>query len=171
MSAVVGPRQSKTLGQIRKRMHDDPERTTPIGLARYAREFFDCALAADNKVGRRPGFEIIAPIPVMYLVGHSIELCLKSYLAFQGVPLSDLRTKKYGHDLVRCLKKAKELGLNTHVKFDDGEQHALAVLNELYSTKQLNYIVTGAKEFPVFGPIQTVNRKLLDAICPLVGYR
>jgi len=106
----------------------------------------------------------------MYLVGHSIELCLKSYLTFQGVPLSDLRTKKYGHDLVKCLKKAKELGLNTHVNLDDGERHALAVLNELYSTKQLNYIVTGAKEFPVFGPIQTVNRKLLDGICPLVGY-
>jgi hypothetical protein len=152
-------------------MHDDPERTTPVGLARYAREFFDCALAADDKVGHRPSFEIIAPIPVMYLVGHSIELCLKSYLAFRDVPLSDLRTKKYGHDLVKCLKKAKELGLNAHVKLDDGEQHALTVLNELYSTKQLNYIVTGAKEFPVFGPIQTVNTKLLDAICPLVGCR
>jgi hypothetical protein len=67
-------------------------------------------------------------------------------------------------------KKAKELGLNAHVRLDDGEQQALAVLNELYSTKQLNYIVTGAKEFPVFGPIQSVNVKLLDAICPLVGY-
>src|SRR5437868_6800334 len=91
------------------RMHDDPERTTPVGLARYARAFFDCALAADDKVGHRPGFEIIAPIPVMYLVGHSIELCLKSYLTFRGVPLSDLRTKKYGHDLLKCLKKSKEL--------------------------------------------------------------
>lgn len=152
-------------------MHDDPKRTTPIGLARYAREFFDCALAADEKVGHRPGFEIIAPIPVMYLVGHSIELCLKSYLAFNGIPLRELRSKKYGHDLAKCLKKAKELGLNTHVMLDSGELHAFAVLNELYSTKQLNYIVTGAKEFPVFGPIESACRKLLNAICPLVGYR
>lgn len=152
-------------------MHNDPKKTTPIGLARYAREFFDCALAADDKVGHRSGFEIIAPIPVMYLVGHSIELCLKSYLAFQGVPLSDLRARKYGHDLVKCFKKAKELGLNTYVELDNGEQHALTVLNELYSTKQLNYIVTGAKEFPVFGPIQIVNSKLLDIICPLVGWK
>lgn len=152
-------------------MHDDPVRTTPVGLARYAREFFDCAMAADAKVGIRLGFEIIAPIPVMYLVGHSIELCFKSYLVFEGVSLHALRIKRYGHDLVKCLKKAKELGLNTHVKLDEGEQHALSVLNELYSTKQLNYIVTGEKEFPVFGPIQSVNTKLLDAICPLVGYR
>lgn len=152
-------------------MHDDPDRTTPIGLARYAREFFDCAQAADAKVGHRPGFEIIAPVPVMYLVGQSIELCLKSYLAFQGIPLRELRSKKFGHDLTRCLKKAKELELNTHVTLDDGEHHALVVLNELYSTKQLNYIVTGAKTFPVFGPIESACRKLLDAICPLVGYR
>ncbi len=152
-------------------MHDDPKRTTPIGLARYAREFFDCALAADDKVGRRPGFEIIAPIPVMYLVGHSVELCLKAYLTFQGVSLQELRTRKYGHDLDKCLKKAKELGLNTHIKLDDDEYHALSVLNELYSTKQLNYIVTGAKQFPVFGPIESACKKLLNAVCPLVGYR
>ena len=107
----------------------------------------------------------------MYLVGHSIELCLKAYLAFHGIPLNELRSKKYGHDLEKCLKKAKELGLNTHVKLNDDELHALTVLNDLYSTKQLNYIVTGVKQVPVFGPIETVCRKLLDAICPLVGYK
>ncbi|MGJ0517116.1 MAG: hypothetical protein ACR65O_15335 [Methylomicrobium sp.] len=153
------------------RMHDDSRRTTPIGLARYAREFFECALAADDKVGQKPGYDFIAPIPVMYLVGHSMELCLKAYLAFHGVPLHELRSKKYGHDLKKCLKKAKELGLNVHVSLDDGELHAFEVLNELYSTKQLNYIVTGAKQFPVFGPIETACKKLLNAICPLVGYR
>jgi len=152
-------------------MHDDPERTTPTGLAHYASEFFLCAIAADDKIGQRPGFEIIAPIPVMYLVGHSVELCLKAFLSFNGVSLRDLRGKKYGHDLSRSLKKAKELGLKEHVTLDEGEEQALAVLNELYSTKQLNYIVTGEKEFPVFGPIHSAASKLLDAICPLVGYR
>lgn len=152
-------------------MLDDPKGTTPVGLARYAREFFEAALAVDDKMGQRPGYEIIAPIPVMYLVGHSIELCLKSYLVFRGVPLSDLKTKKYGHDLEKCLKKAKEIGLNAHVQLDNGELYALNVLNKLYFTKQLNYIVTGAKEFPIFGPIQTVCTKLLEAICPLVEYR
>lgn len=152
-------------------MYDDPQRTTPVGLARYAREFFECALAADDKLGKRSGFEIVAPIPVMYLVSHSIELCLKAYLAFHGVPLHELRSNKYGHNLERCHKKAKELGLDRHVKLDDGELRSLAVLNELYSTKQLNYIKTGSKRFPVFGPIEATCKKLLSAICPLVGYR
>jgi hypothetical protein len=150
-------------------MHNDQNKTTPIGLARYARKFFNCALAADEKMGHKLGF---APIPVMYLVAQSIELCLKSYLIFKGVPLNDLR-KKYGHDLIKSLKKAKELGLDrdTSVNLNEAEQYALVVLNELYSTKQLNYIVTGGKVFPVFELIQTVSTKLLDAICPLVGYR
>lgn len=152
-------------------MQEDPGRTTAVGLARYAREFFAAALTADDKLGTKPGYEIVAPVPVLYLVGHSIELCLKSYLVFHGVPLKDLKTKKFGHDLEKSLKKAKELGLNNHVEFEDGELHALRVLNELYSTKQLNYIVTGFKQFPVFGVIESFCRKLLDAVCPAVGYR
>jgi hypothetical protein len=42
-------------------LHEDPERTTPLGLARYATEFFEAALAADDKLGRRAGYEVIAP--------------------------------------------------------------------------------------------------------------
>ena len=152
-------------------MHDDSKRTTPMGLSRYAREFFDAALAVDDKLGHRPGHEIVAPIPVMYLVGHSIELCLKSYLLFRGVPLVELKSRKYGHDLEKCFTKATELGLTDHVRLDDADLRSLQLLNELYSTKQLNYIMTGFKEFPVFGPIQTICTNLLNAICPLVGYR
>jgi hypothetical protein len=50
-------------------LHEDPERTTSIGLARYATEFFETALAADDKLGKKEGYEIVAPIPVMFLVG------------------------------------------------------------------------------------------------------
>jgi hypothetical protein len=106
----------------------------------------------------------------MYLVGHSIKLILKSFLIYHGVPLRDLK-KKYGHNLEKCFKKAKELGLNNHISLDEVEVGAFVVLNELYSTKQLNYIVTGGKQYPVFGPIQSLCDRLLNAICPLVGYR
>ena len=153
------------------KIHNDPNRTNAIGIARYAREFYATAIAADNDVGMKPGFEIVAPIPVMYLVGHSIELGLKSYLLYKGVPLDDLPKKKYGHDLIKCFMKAKELGLLDVVNFEQGEIEGLEVLNELYSTKQLNYIVTGSKQFPVFGPIEVFCRKLLDGVCPYVGYK
>ena len=61
-------------------MHNDPLRTTPLGMIRYAHEFMEAALAVDEKMGSKPGFEIVAPIPALYLLGHSIELSLKAYL-------------------------------------------------------------------------------------------
>ncbi len=118
----------------------------------------------------RPGYEIIAPVPVMYLVGHSIERCLKSYLLFSGIPIRILRNKPYGHDLTACYKKANELQLSSHVELSKDEEGVLEVLNVLYSKKLLNYIEVGEKTFPVFGPIQTVNIKLLKAVKLCVGY-
>ncbi len=65
-------------------MKDDPERTTARGMARYAEEYHEAALGADEKLGTREGYEIVAPVPVLYLVGHSMELSLKSLSIAQG---------------------------------------------------------------------------------------
>jgi len=137
---------------------------------RYAKEFHDAALGADDTLGMKPGYEIIAPVPVLYLIGHSMELSLKAFLLHKGITLRDLRTK-FGHDLGKCFKKAKELGLLNTVEFDEHELGAFSVLNEIYSTKQLEYIVTGVKMFPIFGHIQSMSQKLVDAIGLLVGHK
>ena len=150
-------------------MHENAERTKPIGLARYAADFYEAAMGADRTLGMKPGYETFAPIPVLYLVGHSIELSLKAFLLHKGVGLRELR-RHFGHDLHECLKKAKELGLLHVVTFDKHELGAFAALNNLYSTKQLEYIVTGAKTFPIFGHLQSMSSKLLATVGPLVGY-
>jgi hypothetical protein len=151
------------------RLHEDPERTTSIGLARYATEFFEAALAADDKLGGEEGYEIVAPVPVMFLVGQAVELALKAYLLAKGVGLRQLR-RDYGHELHRSLRKAKELGLSDVVPLSPDEEDILSLLDGLYSTKQLQYIVTGAKTFPVFGPLEKVARKLIYGIAPVAGY-
>ena len=150
-------------------MHDDPERTTPVGLARYAHDFYDAALAADDKLGMKKGYEIIAPIPVMFLVGQALELSLKAFLLSRDVPLRKLRSK-YGHNLHRALRKAKELGLLDIVDLSEQDESMIELLNSLYSSKQLQYIVTGAKKVPVFGPLQEVAEKLIPGISEDVGY-
>ena len=147
-----------------------PGQTTPLGLARYAQDFYDAAVATDNVLGIRPGYEIIAPIPVMYLVGHSIELILKSYLISKGVTLQDLKSKAYGHNLIACLTQAEALGLTQLVTLTLSDRDVLRVLNQLYSTKQLNYIVTGEKDFPVFGPLQELCTKLQNAVHVEIGF-
>jgi hypothetical protein len=151
-------------------MRGNSKRTTPIGLSRYAREFLDCAEAADDQVGAEVGYEIVAPIPVMYLVGHAIELSLKAYLSYNGISLEDLARKNYGHNLVACYDKACELGLLDILDVEPVDSEVLKVLNELYCTKQLNYIVTGPKTFPVFGPLHDFSERLLRAVGPHVGY-
>jgi hypothetical protein len=151
------------------KLHEDPERTTSLGTARYAYEFLEAALAVDDVVGHKDGYEIIAPIPVLYLVGHSIELSLKAFLLHKGVSLTELK-RGYGHDLHSCMRKAKELQLNGIVEFNQQELGAFEILDKLYSSKQLEYIVTGAKQFPVFGPLQTFAVKLFNAIAPIVGF-
>lgn len=149
-------------------MHNDPQKTTPLGMIRYAHEFMEAALAVDEKIGAKPGFEIVAPIPALYLLGHSIELSLKAYLLSREVNLRQVRA--LGHDLHACLRKAKELGLLNYVEFRSQEEGAFEILNGLYSTKQLEYIVTGAKKFPVFGPLELFSARLFNAVAGIVGF-
>lgn len=62
-------------------MSDEPnlndERTTAMGLARYAFEYIEAALIVDDRMGQRKEFQVVAPIPALYLAGHGIELSLK----------------------------------------------------------------------------------------------
>jgi hypothetical protein len=145
------------------------ERTTPIGLARYAREYFDSAIAVDEHLGQRQGYEFVAPMPAMFLIAHSIELALKSYLLWSGCSLRRLRS--LGHNLEECWKKALEQGVDKHVTLSDVDLEILKLIGELHSSTELRYIETGFKTFPMFGPLEDLAEKILHPICPLVGYK
>lgn len=151
-------------------MHDDPTKTTPVGLTRYAHDFFDSARALQNQLGKTTSFKLVSPMPSLYLIGRSIELVLKAYLLQHGLTLRALRQKPYGHDLDACQRKAKELGLAAIVSFHPAEEGAFKLLNKLYSTKQLEYIVTGTKYIPVFGLVEIFTEKLIRSVALDVGY-
>lgn len=150
-------------------LHFDESRTSPVGLCRYACEFMEAAISADSQMGRRDGFEVVAPIPVLFLVGQSIELVLKAFLLSRGISLRKLRYD-YGHNIHRALRKSKELGLFSLVTLTPEQLETIEILDSLYSSKQLQYIVTGSKTFPVFGPLQNATLLLLHAIGSEVGY-
>ena len=151
-------------------MHDDAAKTTPIGLTRYAHDFFDSARAVEDQLGKATSFKLVSPVPSLYLIGHSIELALKAYLLQHGLTLRELRYKPYSHDLLACQRKAKELGLAAIVSFSSAEEGAVELLNDLYSTKQLEYIVTGTKYRPIFGLVELFARNLIRAVAIDVGY-
>ena len=148
---------------------DDPERTTPIGLLRYASEYLDAAIIVDDAEGEKPGYEIFAPVVVQYLIGHSIELSLKAFLLARGISLKELRVK-YGHQLRELLDLACRHGLDEQVTLSSQERDAVLVLDDLYSSKELEYIVTGAKRFPVHGPLESAAIRILRGVAVAIGY-
>lgn len=140
----------------------DPSRTRPIGMLRYAIEFYAAAIASDDAIGDSRGYEITAPTPVNYLIGHSIELGLKAYLLQKGVGLD--RIHKIGHRLRVAYDEAREHGLDDQFGPESVDVPVLDALDALYSDKQFEYIETGPKTFPVFGPLQHFARELLLAV-------
>jgi hypothetical protein len=137
----------------------DPARTRPIGMLRYAIEFYAAALATDDAIGAMDGYEITAPTPVNYLIGHAIELGLKAYLLHRGRSLADI--KFMGHRLCLAYNEARKDGLDAHFQPEAEDVSVLDALDTLYSDKQFEYIETGCKTFPVFGPLQHFARELL----------
>jgi hypothetical protein len=133
----------------------DPARTTPLGMLRYAIEFYAAAMITDDAIGDRD----VPPTPVNYLIGHAIELGLKAYLLQQGVGLD--RIIRIGHRLCIAYEEARKYGLDDHFKPEAGAGDLLGVLDALYSDKQFEYIETRPKTFPVFGPLQQFARGLI----------
>lgn len=147
---------------------DDDERTNATGLTRFAYEYLNAAFAVVAAHSRQKVIDRPAPVPVLYLLGHSIELSLKAYLRHRGRTVHQLR--KAGHDLGKCHRKAKELGLLA-VWHPTPEQEAeLRVLNALYEAKELEYIRTGMARWPKYEPLEGLAVGLFNAVAPLTGF-
>src|SRR4051794_6628665 len=116
------------------RSFTDATRTTPVGMLRYAVEFYAAAIATDDAIGDTDGYEVTAPTPVNYLIGHAIELGLKAYLLQKGRSLADI--KAVGHRLCLAYEDARKLGLDDYFPPDAVDGDVLPVLDALYSDKQ-----------------------------------
>ena len=148
---------------------NDDDRTTAVGLARYAFEYIEAALLVDeHDADARPGNQI-SPVPAYFLALHGIELTLKSYLRHQGVPLRELRSKKYGHDVHACYRKSKELGLLHRFSEQTADVDGLRLLIDLNNDHGLRYIKTGSKQFPLWSLVAPLAVRLHQAVAPLVG--
>lgn len=68
--------------------------------------------AADFLLNRAEGVSL----PAYFLLGRSIELSLKAFLLHKGMPISELRKKRYGHDLKALLAKSRDQDIEHFVK-------------------------------------------------------
>jgi hypothetical protein len=149
----------------------DDDRTTSIGLARYAYEYIEAAMVVDqDHAGKHPGSQI-SPIPAYFLAHHGVELTLKAYLRHSGVTVRELGSKTYGHDLHACYRKAKELGLLKIFKEAPDDFNAMQMLVGLNDRHGLRYIRTGTKHFPLWSIVEPLAVRLHQAVASAVGYR
>jgi hypothetical protein len=90
-----------------------------------------------------------------YLLGHSAELLLKSLLHKHGVPLEELKSMKYRHNLSKLVARAKEMGL-----IDSQALPTIVEFSETYSPKHTEYRQKVLMQFPSLDSLQQEVRAL-----------
>lgn len=120
--------------------------TTPYYFYNEARYFKE---AAKTLLENKPAD--LSCTPIYYLIGHSIELYLKSYLLTKGYSVKTVK-KVFGHNIEKLLKTASEykkfystFGIN---KMDiKSIEEIIEVINCSYQSKELEY-PSGTKIVP-----------------------
>lgn len=144
----------------------DEDRTTAIGLARYAYDYLHAAIVVETNDSTP---RHISPVPAYFLALHGLELTLKAFLRHKGVSVKDLQ-KKFGHDVHACHRKAKELGLHEVFNELPVGSDAMRMLVRLNDQQGLRYIKTGMKHFPMWSIVEPLAIRLHQAVAPLVGF-
>src|SRR5437763_7290582 len=84
----------------------DDDRTTDIGLFNYAASYRAAADSLEEVDTRATHPEA----PQSWLYCHAIELYLKSHLRAAGLSVSELKSRRYGHDLMKLREAHKANG-------------------------------------------------------------
>ena len=103
-------------------------------------------------------------LPAYYLVGHSIELSLKSFLSAKGYSHSELRKQKYGHDLESLLSECTRRKLGREVNLSKIQVQGILLLNNTYCGKKFEYLEYGDFKLPEYSFVFAIARKLLDGL-------
>lgn len=134
---------------------------SPNGLLKHSQEFFAAADLILNKAD-------VVSLPAYFLLGRSIELSLKAFLLASGMKMSELRSKKYGHNLLALLEKAKAENISGVVEIEEIEHGIVQILSFDYMEKRLEYRTEGTYYLPYIDVTWRIARKLafeLDAVC------
>lgn len=130
-----------------------------MGLWTQAKTF---ASAADFLIGN--GWKAPSDDPTYYLLGHAIELALKSFLRAKGKSLDELKGKGLRHDLSAALKQAEAFDLRAYVDLSTEQKAAIRVLSVYYVDKEFEYIVTGFKLLPTLEILQECAKALIHGV-------
>ena len=128
-------------------------------LRHYAGDFLAAAQMFASPKNR------FSPVPY-YLICHSIELSLKSFLFSAGFKKKD--RKKLNHDLENALCSAEDNGLSAHLEITPNDRGVLRKANRLYQKKEFEYFesletIHDPHDFEL-DALASFARRLFDAI-------
>lgn len=103
---------------------------SPYGFYHFAKEFYQASKAITITDGASP--------VKLYLIGHALELYLKSYLLVKGVQKADLK-KKYQHNIEKIWSACKVEGLLSIITIEPGIDAEIKSFNGFYQSKSLEY--------------------------------
>ncbi len=149
-----------------KMTKSDPARTTAMGLFTDADQTFLAAkvlMASDDRKVRRK-----VRRPIYYLLGHAIELALKSYLLANGETLDFVR-KEIGHDLEKAASLVWWKDTGEVSVLLDSYKPDIKQLNKIYQAKHLEYRVTGSKRYPKASDLCDFLERMLPLIERIAG--
>lgn len=146
---------------------------SPVGLRRYGVDFVTVgkdALQAHRK--RNPPTLIdehigeLAPDAVYYNFLHGVELGLKSYLRHvDAVPLKELRSRPYGHNLCSLLDESIRFDLRARCpRLEDDHIEAIRCSSECYMQKELEYIEIGFAKYPAIDVVSKAAEALISEL-------
>lgn len=142
--------KSQAISEL-QRKHQDENRVSALGMWGYANDF----LRAANKIIPNPGSQFHDDwagdcFPVFFLVAHSIELGLKSYLLALGVQPETLMKPPYGHNLTCLLEECRRRKIGRFVKFKPYHLEIIALMHSANRNMNLRYFRRGLKILPKY---------------------
>lgn len=111
-------------------INDSVSQIDAYWMRHYAGDFLKAAADVVEPTNR------FSPVKC-YLIGHSIELSLKSFLFTVGFKRADRR--RLNHDLEKALEAAQQNGLAAYIDISAHDRDQLQKANRLYSKKEFEY--------------------------------
>ena len=98
-----------------------------IGMCRYAEEFYHAAVKTRS-------------LPVRaHLLGHALELYLKTYLLNCGMKLTKLKSRRYGHNIASLLDECLRHGIERDFRISPELRTDINRFSVVYASKGLEY--------------------------------
>lgn len=144
------------------------ERVSAFGTWRYSREFLEGATQVKAPTaGPLEELSFQYSTVAYFLVGHAIELALKSFLLCRGMCPKKLASREYGHRLNVLRAEASRRKLGMEVVLTRQEKATIDYFANTYASKNYEYFAKGGLSVPSYRDLHAIATKLVEELKPI----